>query len=100
MPEDKNKTREQEIDDLRKRTLDIILGKDFIGRDSVDRDISGLQLHDIHQLNETTKDAAATTNKLTGKIKTLNGILVILGSAAVLVGLANLAMMIYTSCIK
>jgi hypothetical protein len=93
MPEDK--TKEQEIDDLRKQALDVMLGKGFM-----DRNVSGLLIHDIHQLNETTKDAAATTNKLTGKIKTLNLILVILGSAAVLIGLANLVWMIYTSCIK
>lgn len=104
MPEDKDKAREQEIEDRNWKIMDRFLFDDHV---PIDSRISAFMTYNIDQLKKTieagAEKAAAltkTTNRLTDKIKTLNWIMVIIGSAAVLVGLANLAWMIYTSCIK
>ena len=79
MPEENNeRSITEKIEKFRRSVIDRMLSGDII---DIEKKMSALLIHDIYQLNETIKDAAATTNKLTRKIKTLNWILVILGLA-------------------
>lgn len=87
MEEKKEKTWEEKKED----NLDYVIKKGYTKVDY----LIAILTRSIDKLETTTKQGTEETNKLTGKIKALNVILIIIGALGVIIGGLTLAITFY-----
>lgn len=88
---------EQEIEELEDKAIRHYVKS---GVPDGEKNMATYQLYRTRQLIGTIRDSSESANNLTRKIRALNIWLVIIGGLAVIVGIANLIVMIFSICPK